>query len=94
MPLAGAGKLAAQMRGAARGGAQAAVFIGSSALLLAGGAWAVSVGQRRYLRRKALAELADMQLPDELVAVLEKELAEEVARAVEHRIAPLERMVR
>ena len=38
MPLAGAGKLAAQMRGAARGGAQAAVFIGSSALLLAGGA--------------------------------------------------------
>jgi hypothetical protein len=54
----------------------------------------VSVGQRRYLRRKALAELADMQLPDELVAVLEKELAEEVARAVEHRIAPLERMVR
>jgi len=94
MPLAGAGKLAAQMRGAARGGAQAAVFIGGSALLLAGGAWAVSVGQRRYLRRKALAELADMQLPDELVAVLEKELAEEVARAVEHRIAPLERMVR
>ena len=54
----------------------------------------MGVGQRRYLRRKALAELADMQLPDELVAELEKEPAEEVARVVEDRIAPLEQMVR
>lgn len=94
VPLAGAGKLVTQLRGAARSGGQAALVIGGIAAVVAGGAWAVGAYEQRAARRDALAELAAMELPDELLATLEQELAEEVARVVEDRVAPLERMVR
>ena len=43
---------------------------------------------------KPLAIFIAMELPAEVVAMLEQELSREIARVVEERIAPLERMVR
>jgi hypothetical protein len=92
--LTGMAGLAAKLRGGVGGAGKAALVVAGAYGVVAGTVWTVKTVDRQVKRRKTLAALAELQLPDEVITALEQELAAEIARVVEERIAPLERMVR
>jgi hypothetical protein len=91
--LGGAAGLASRLRGGIRGGGKAAVAVGAVYVAAVGTAWAAQTYDRQRKRRQALEALAAMELPEDAAGALEQDLAREIARVVEERVAPLERMV-
>ncbi|MGH3613640.1 MAG: hypothetical protein ACRDRK_13825 [Pseudonocardia sp.] len=90
----GAAGIVAKLRGGLKGGGQAALIVGAVAATAAASVWTWKTVERQAKRRHALAELAVMELPADVITSLEQDLSGEIARVVEERVAPLERMVR